>query len=82
MIELGDKVKCVISGFVGVVTSHATHLNGCDRVWVSPPTDKDGKLIDGSWFDTIQLEVVEKSVVKKAVVSIETKPGGPPSRIK
>lgn len=78
---LGKKVKDKISGFTGIVTSHATHMNGCDRVWISPPVDKDGKLIDGAWFDVVQLEVLPDEAIKPQVLE-QQKPGGPVSTIK
>jgi hypothetical protein len=79
-VKLGQKVRDKISGFSGIVTSYAKHLNGCDRAWISPPVDKDGKLMDGSWFDVVQLEAIEEA----ALVTQQTneKLGGPVSKIK
>jgi len=78
-IALGSKVKSNISGFQGMVTSRAEHLNGCNRYWVSPPVDKDGKLPDGYWFDEGELDVVEETTRKKET---ELPPGGFPSKTK
>lgn len=57
-IDLGTTVRSNISGFQGMVTSRLEHLNGCNRYWVSPPVDKDGKLQDGYWFDEAELVVI------------------------
>ena len=29
--KLGDRVKCRITGFVGIIISHAQHLTGCGQ---------------------------------------------------
>lgn len=64
ILENGTKVKSNISGFVGMVTSRADHLNGCNRYYVNPPVDKDMKLPDGYWFDEAELEVIEEPKLK------------------
>lgn len=53
--ELGIKAKSRISGFTGIITSRAEHLNGCNRYWVEPTIDKEGKLRSGSWIDEDEL---------------------------
>ena len=65
MINLGDKVKDPVSGFVGIVTSRTEYLYGCIRVCVAPPIDKDGKLRDTGVFDEPQLVVVKRGVIKR-----------------
>lgn len=82
--NLGDEVKSYITGFKGVLTSRAEHINGCNRYWVQPPADK-GKYVEGCWMDEPELELVKagkaKPVVKTPTYSI-AKPGGFPSSIK
>lgn len=77
-IELGVKAKSNTSGFSGVITSRAEHINGCNRYWVQPPVGKDGKLPDGNWIDEGELIVTSKPVVKKK----NPERGGFPSRVK
>ncbi len=62
MIILGSKVKDRITGFQGIATSRIEYLNGCVQYCVKPPVDKDGKIVDGEWFDDAQLTVVGKGV--------------------
>jgi hypothetical protein len=62
-INLGDKVRCKVTGFEGVVTSRTEFLNMCVRYGVQPPVDKDGKLQDAILFDEQQLEVLARNVV-------------------
>lgn len=35
-ITLGDRVKCTLTGFTGVVTARAEYLTGCNQVHVLP----------------------------------------------
>jgi len=79
LIKNGDEVVSNISGFKGIVTSSSCHLNGCNRYWVSPTIDKDGKLPEGYWFDENELMVIKKAKVKP-VAYVE--PGGFQSSIK
>lgn len=65
LIELGSEVESNISGFKGFTTSRAEHLNGCNRYWVAPKIDKDGKLPEGYWFDEGELIVIKESKLKK-----------------
>ena len=77
-LDLGLKVKSTISGFKGIITSRSEHINGCNRYWVSPSVDKDGKLPDGYWFDEGELEVIKDKKSKKT----KEKNGGFPSSVK
>lgn len=81
-IVLGSEVIDEVTGFKGKVTSRATHLNGCDRYWVQPPIQKDGKYPDGAWIDVTTLKVTKAAKVKVEENSSKAKPGGFPSRIK
>lgn len=74
MIKLGSRVKDMVSGFTGIATARTEYINGCARVVVDPENlDKDGKLIEGRYFDEPQLEVLEEGAVKIGVQD----PGGP-----
>lgn len=73
MIEMGMKVKDAVTGFTGIVVATHNYLNGCMRVTVQPPVDKDGKLPDPATFDEPQL----KQVGKKQLPSGSKKTGGP-----
>lgn len=77
-IKLGAKVKSNITGFAGIVTSRSEHLNGCNRYWIQPPLDKDGKMQDGYWVDEAELEVLEEPSLPK----MNPDRGGPYSKVK
>lgn len=59
MIELGSVVRDTISGFQGKAVCRMKWLNGCDRIVIQPPVDKDGKLPDNQTFDEPQVELVQ-----------------------
>lgn len=75
-IELGAKVRSLVSGFEGIVNGRSEWLNGCRRYSVQPPVDKDGKLPDSYYFDEAELEVLEAPKLKPA----NQDRGGPPVR--
>ncbi len=79
---LGDEVRHKVTGFTGIVTTHAKHIAGCDRLWVEPKVGDDGKLRDGQWADIDMVEVITPGAVD-VVTYARRAPGGvdlPPSR--
>jgi len=58
-IALGRVVRDKVTGFVGVAENVATYMYGCDRYYVQPFVDGDGKVPDGRMVDDPQLVVVE-----------------------
>lgn len=64
--NLGDKVRCVISGIEGIITTRAQCLYGCNRYVVTPPA-KDGKPVDGVWVDEDAVEMVAPGFIKPRV---------------
>jgi hypothetical protein len=59
-----------------IAVSRAEHLNGCNRYWVAPGVDKDGKLHEGYWLDESELSVTKEPVLKRK----NNDRGGLPSR--
>ena len=80
MIQLGDKVKDVISGFMGRTTGRAEYITGCVQFLVMPDkVGKEGKFLEGHWFDEDRLRKVVKTkrlTLKKGGTSKRLK-GGP-----
>lgn len=62
--ENGIDVKSNITGFKGVVIARSEHLNGCDRYYVQPKVDKDGKYPDGIWMDEGEVIQISKKKIK------------------
>lgn len=72
-IQLGQKCRDIISGFVGVAVCRTEWINGCDRVTLQPSIDKDGKLPDQHTFDEPNLRVIEDT----PIANHDTGLGGP-----
>lgn len=77
-IELGDKVKDLVTGHAGVVTQIVENLNGCIQYTVRAPLDKDGKMGEAYCIDGENLAIVKKHHVKIIRKSVRT--GGNNSR--
>ena len=43
MINLGDKVKDIVSGYTGIAVCRTSYLEGCDRIAIQAKVGKDGK---------------------------------------
>lgn len=75
VINPGDKVKDLVSGYTGIATSVTRFLNGCDRVCVCPPVKEDGSFQDERWFDATQCEIVQAAAIQpNPAVSVEKEP--------
>ena len=81
-INLGDRARDRISGFIGIVTGRSLYLVGCDHLQLSPETLSDkGDRRDSCWFDAPQLELVDVGAVPpESLIEPDTpatKRGGP-----
>lgn len=80
-IELGYKVRDLITGFEGIVVAITRWLHGCDRVTVQPDVlDDNGKVKEAVVFDDASLEVLEERkipVANHTVKEVERRTGGP-----
>ena len=66
MINLGDKVKDIVTGFTGIAVGRTTWMYGCDRVTVQPEgVNKEGKLFETQSFDEPSLVVLKKKAKKE-----------------
>jgi len=73
MFNLGDQVKCKVTGYTGVVTSITQFINGCTRLALQAKVGKDSKVPDAIYVDEPQAEMVKKKYVKPTVSEL----GGP-----
>ena len=60
--ELGKKAKDKISGMSGILTSRCEFLTGCNRYCISPQELKDGRPIEGMYFDEDQIEILSEGI--------------------
>ena len=75
-IELGSKVKDIVSGFTGIAITRLEYLNGCVRYTVQAKQNKKDDSVPMMDVDVEQLEVIGMGILKKKKV---TKTGGPKS---
>lgn len=61
-IVLGNRARCIVTGFTGIVTARIDYLNGCVQLCLKPPVDKDNKEQDGIYIDSQQLEYVDEGI--------------------
>ena len=79
VVDLGDKVKDLVTGFAGIAVAKTEWLHGCVRIMVQPDTlDKDGKPQEMISFDEPQLEII----TAKKVPFGSRDSGGPRPEIK
>lgn len=62
IVELGDEVEDIVTGFRGIVTTKSILVTAEDRLTVRPPL-KDGEIKDSHAFDRSCLKVVTKNKV-------------------
>lgn len=73
-IELGDKVRCKITGFVGTAVARTEFLNGCVQYNIVPKCKKgENKMTDEIGIDEQSLEVIPK---KKEIKIKKSDTGG------
>lgn len=66
-LELGKKAKDKISGMSGILTARCEFLTGCNRYCISPQELKDGRPIEGMYFDEAQIEIISDGVLASDV---------------
>ena len=83
-IENGMFVRDVATGFEGVVTGVVNYWTGCNQALVVPKVSKDGKRMDGEWFDIERLERDGERTLELPNVDSAREPSGsdiaPPQR--
>jgi hypothetical protein len=81
MIELGSKVKDLITGFTGIAVARDEWLYGCVRIGIKSQDLKDGKPIDIEWVDEPQVVVIQNVVLQPTKLTKHEGPriatGGP-----
>lgn len=71
-VELGDKVRDIVSGIVGIAVSEIRYLSGCHQYGVQSKYES-GKMPSAEYIDAGQLIVVKKQA---ASIEEEEDPGG------
>lgn len=87
-VELGDKVKDIVTGLIGIAVSRVTFMNGCIYYNVQPPIETDKQtgmqaVPAPSFLNQQRLEVVKPKVAPVPTPTATTSgrvPGGPSTR--
>lgn len=77
MIELGNKVKDTITGFMGIATARCEYLHGCVCFEVTGKL-RDKQVMDPVWFDESRLVKARKTRKRTTAPRHKHKKYGPP----
>ena len=79
MIQLGDKVRDVVSGFEGIAICRSEWITGCIQIGVQTPVNSEGKS-ETNFFDIDRLEAKTiKDLQKGPAMPIQAAATGGPS---
>lgn len=70
----GVYVEDIVTGFRGVIIVRQDHLTNCNCYYVKPQVDKDGKAVEGAWFDEHALKID----LTKLQLQLDQEAGQPP----
>lgn len=62
-LNLGDEVRCKITGYKGVIVCQSHWLHNCNTYGVKSHDLKDGKPLDAVFFDEPSLELIEEKTM-------------------
>lgn len=80
-IELGDKVRCIHTGFEGTAVCKLEFINGCIQWSILPKLDKKSKTMkEGIMPDEVSIDSKSLKIVTKKKKPVEKKVLGGPMR--
>ena len=65
--KFGKKARDKVTGLIGIITGKIVWMYGCNQYCIVPPVDKEGKVVEGSWFDEGRIEIIEDAIEPKDV---------------
>ncbi len=74
-IELGDRVRDIVSGIVGIAVSEIKYLSGCHQYGVQSKYES-GKMPSAEYIDAGQLIVFKKRAAIIVEEAFKEDPGG------
>jgi len=64
-IELGDKVRCIYTGFEGIAVARTEFINGCIQISIAPKWDKKTNPVEQEMsLDSKSLKIIKKNPIK------------------
>jgi len=70
-IQLGDKVKCKYTGFIGIATMKTEFINGCIQIGVIPRVGKENKIPEEIGIDSQSLIIISRGEKGKEIDKLE-----------
>jgi len=70
-LEFGVIARDKVTGFTGMITAKTSYITGCDRYYLTPKVDKDGKCQEGKFFDEGTLEYAGHGLSLEDVITPE-----------
>jgi hypothetical protein len=71
----GDEVKCIVTGFTGIITARMEWLNHCIQYCVKPKMktkkDESSKMPEGEYIDEQQLKLVKAKKINPKIKPTE-----------
>lgn len=61
-IKLGTRIKDKVTDLEGIAIAKISYLNGCVQYSIKPKVTKDGKVNEGEWVDSQQVEIVDEGI--------------------
>lgn len=63
-LNFGKQGRDRVTGFTGTIAGLCIYAYGCMQYLITPKVDKEGKLVDGNWFDVSRIEVIEEEKIE------------------
>lgn len=60
--KMGVKLRDRVTGLEGICTGRLEYMNGCVQFCIKPKVGKDGKVPNGDWIDSQQLEQIGSGI--------------------
>lgn len=79
MTVLGNTYSDRITSFTGVATAKIQYLTGCEQTCLQPRELRDGKPMEGVWFDDQKLTATSALPIKIDEVEFSGADFAPPS---
>lgn len=67
MENFGKRGVDKITGFSGIITAKINYMYGCGQYLLTPIIDKDGKRVNGEYFDEGRIEIFEQVVTIESI---------------
>jgi hypothetical protein len=85
--KLGQEAKALSLGLIGILVARSENLYGCNRYYLQPQANREGKVPDGWWIDEDDVAVLGLGVLglpeyseDKIDDAAESPPPGGPAR--